>query len=70
MKREKEEGKEGGRKEKRKNRREGGKEKGKRKENKFCGKENHSRECVAQLFVLMWARGVVWFSPDSSLMNH
>ena len=70
MKREKEEGKEGGRKEERKKRREGGKGRGKRKENRFCGKENHSRECVAQLFVLMWVRGVVWFLPDSSLMNH
>ena len=63
-------GKERGRKERRKKRREGEKGKGKRKENRFCGKENHSSECVAQLFILVWVRGVVWLLPDSSLMNH
>jgi len=70
MKREKEGGKEGGRKKRRKKIREGGKGNGKGKENRFYGKENHSSECVAQLFVLVWVRGVVWFFPDSSLMNH
>ena len=67
MKREKDGGKKGGRKERRK-KREGGKGTG--KENRFYRKENHSSECVAQLFVLVWVRGVVWFLPDSSLMNH
>lgn len=64
---EREVGKEGGRKEGVKEEKKG---KGKRKENRFCGKENHSSECIAQLFILVWVRGVVWFLPDSSLMSH